>query len=131
MALKISLKPNEKIVVNGAVIANGDRPAQLHFLNNARFLREKDIVQENEVERDEDYPYFLIQLMYIDSDNSGRYRLQLDMALDALAKAHPDKQESLDGIRDMVDSMDIYQALKECRKVFPVNEVIKEDEVTS
>jgi flagellar protein FlbT len=49
MALKISLKPGEKFVVNGAVIANGDRRANLIIQNKVSILREKDILQAEEV----------------------------------------------------------------------------------
>lgn len=119
MALKISLKPNEKIVVNGAVIANGDRQAHLHFLNNARFLREKDILQEEKITRDEDYLYFFIQLIYIDPDEAPRYALQFDYVAEKLLEAHPDLEDQIKAIRDLVESGNIYKALKEVRKIFP------------
>jgi len=122
MALKIALKANEKIVVNGAVIANGDKPARLHFLNNARFLREKDIMQEDDITRDEDYIYYLVQLMYIDSNESLRYKMQLDLAINSLKQTHPDKAQAMDGIMEMLNEGHVYEALKECRKIFPLTE---------
>ena len=45
MPLKLSLKPNEKIVLNGAVVQNGDRRTTLLLQNKASVLREKDIMQ--------------------------------------------------------------------------------------
>ena len=45
MALKLSLKPGERFVVNGAVLQNGDRRAVLLLQNKASVLREKDIIQ--------------------------------------------------------------------------------------
>lgn len=120
MALKISLKPNEKIVVNGAVIANGDRPTRLHFLNKARFLREKDIMQEEEITREEDYLYFLIQLLYVDVDNQQQYLEQIDFLAAKLAENHPDKAKELGRIAAMAESGKIFEALKESRKVFPL-----------
>ena len=119
MALKIALKPNEKIVVNGAVIANGDKPARLHFLNNASFLREKDIMQEGDAKRDEDFIYYLVQLMYLDEGDAPRYRMQLDYAVNALGETYPDKTEEIKNILSLVDDGKVYEALKECKKVFP------------
>jgi len=45
MPLKLSLKPDEKFVLNGAVIQNGDRRATLILQNRCSILREKDIMQ--------------------------------------------------------------------------------------
>ena len=44
MPLKLSLKPGETFVVNGAVVRNGDRRGVLLLENQARVLREKDIL---------------------------------------------------------------------------------------
>ena len=45
MPLKLSLKPGETFVVNGAVVRNGERRGILLLENRARVLREKDIMQ--------------------------------------------------------------------------------------
>ena len=42
--LKISLKPNEKIYVNGAVV-KVDRKATIEFLNDVQFLLESHVLQ--------------------------------------------------------------------------------------
>ena len=44
MPLKLSLKPGEKFVLNGAVLANGDKRISLVIQNKACVLREKDII---------------------------------------------------------------------------------------
>ena len=49
MALKLSLKPGEKFVLNGAVVQNGDRRGVLILQNRASVLREKDIMQAEDV----------------------------------------------------------------------------------
>ena len=40
MALKVTLKPGEKFVINGAVIVNGDRRSSLVIQNKVSILRE-------------------------------------------------------------------------------------------
>ena len=50
MPLKLSLRPGEKFVVNGAVVQNGDRRAALVLQNKASVLREKDIMQPDEAD---------------------------------------------------------------------------------
>lgn len=65
MPLKISLKPGEKFVLNGAVIENGDRRANLVLKNKASVLREKDILQEEDVTTPVRRIYFPIMMMYL------------------------------------------------------------------
>ncbi|MFC6196685.1 flagellar biosynthesis repressor FlbT [Ponticaulis profundi] len=74
MPLKLSLKPGEKFVVNGAVIQNGDRRGVLLLQNKASVLREKDIMQPDEVTSPARRIYFPVMMMYLDpSDISQPY----------------------------------------------------------
>ena len=45
MALKLSLKPGEKMIIGGAVVKNGDAKAELFIENQVPLLREKDIMR--------------------------------------------------------------------------------------
>ena len=73
MPLKLSLKPGEKFVLNGAVLQNGDRRASLILQNKASVLREKDIMQEEEVNTPARRIYFPVMMMYLDEANAQRY----------------------------------------------------------
>lgn len=74
MPLKLSLKPGEKFVVNGAVIQNGDRRGVLLLQNKASVLREKDIMQVEDVTTPARHIYFPVMMMYLDpSDISVQY----------------------------------------------------------
>jgi flagellar protein FlbT len=66
MALKLTLKPSEKFVINGAVIANGDRRATLVLHNKASILRERDIMKPEDVDTPAKRIYFAIMSMYLD-----------------------------------------------------------------
>jgi flagellar protein FlbT len=49
MALKITLKPNEKMIVSGAVVTNGNsKNTDLIIENNVPVLRQKDILSEKD-----------------------------------------------------------------------------------
>ena len=73
MPLKLSLKPGEKFVLNGAVLQNGDRRASLILQNKASVLREKDILQEEEVNSPARRIYFPVMMMYLDEAGSQKY----------------------------------------------------------
>ena len=73
MPLKLSLKPGEKFVLNGAVLQNGDRRASLILQNKASVLREKDILQEDEVTSPARHIYFPVMMMYLDEVGAQKY----------------------------------------------------------
>ena len=44
--LAVKLKPGERLVVNGAVLHNGNTRNVIYFANRASILRERDVMQE-------------------------------------------------------------------------------------
>ena len=73
MPLKLSLKPGEKFVQNGAVVQNGDRRCSLVLQNKASVLREKDILQEEDVTSPARHVYFPVMMMYLDEAGADKY----------------------------------------------------------
>ena len=73
MPLKLSLKPGEKFAVNGAVIVNGDRRGTLVVQNQASILRERDIIQPDDVTTPAKHIYFPIMMMYLDEAGRENY----------------------------------------------------------
>src|ERR1700761_9598377 len=73
MPLKLSLKPHEKFVLNGAVVQNGDRRGVLLLQNKASVLREKDIMQAEEANSPSRRVYFAVMMMYLDEPGAARY----------------------------------------------------------
>ena len=73
MPLKLSLKPGEKFVLNGAVVQNGDRRAVLVLQNKASVLREKDIMQSDDANTPARRIYFPVMMMYLDEANAERF----------------------------------------------------------
>jgi flagellar protein FlbT len=73
LPLKLSLKPGEKFVLNGAVVQNGDRRGVLVLQNKASVLREKDIMQPEEAVTPARMIYFPVMMMYLDEPGALRY----------------------------------------------------------
>lgn len=73
MPLKLSLKPGEKFVLNGAVVQNGDRRGVLILQNKASVLREKDIMQQEDANTPARRIYLPVMMMYLDEANATRY----------------------------------------------------------
>ena len=66
MALKLTLKPSEKFIINGAVIQNSDRRTTLVIQNRASLLREKDIMLPEHATTPMRRVYFTIMMLYLD-----------------------------------------------------------------
>ena len=70
MPLKLVLKPNEKLIVNGAVVSNSSpRAVTLSFHNKAQLLQQKDVLLPEEATTPLLRTYFALQCMYLDSEN--------------------------------------------------------------
>lgn len=119
MALKITLKPQEKMILGGAVISNGkDAGCQLIIENKVPILREKDILSESDTTTPCRTLYFIIQLMYIDDDeNSAIHQKNYWELVKEIVKAAPSTVGLIDHINEEMVSGRYYQALKLARKL--------------
>src|SRR5262245_46751095 len=125
MPLKLSLRPGEKFVVNGAVVQNGDRRAALVLQNKASVLREKDIMQPEEADSPARRIYFPIMLMYLD-DEEGRETAHAEFA-NRLAEfmgavRDPGILAECVGVSREVIAGEYYRALMRCRKLMAYEE---------
>jgi len=118
MALKITLKPQEKMILGGAVIANGNNTGcHLIIENKVPILREKDILSENDADSPCRRLYFIVQLMYIDEDNLTSHQKNYWKQVKELVKAAPRTVGIIDHISEEIVSGRYYQALKLSQKL--------------
>jgi len=68
MPLKIILKNEEKIIINGAVMQNIGGSLKALILNEAVVLREKDIITEEDAKTPASRAYFALQNLYLFPD---------------------------------------------------------------
>ena len=119
MALKLSLKPGERRVVNGAVLQNGDRRSVLLLQNKASILREKDIIQPEEANTPARRIYFPIMMMYLDPSEANKFYDEFVLRLNEFMGA----VRSTDILKECVSlsrevmGADYYKALTRCRKL--------------
>lgn len=119
MPLKLSLKPGETFVVNGAVVRNGDRRGVLLLETHARILREKDILAPSAVSTPAERAYFAVMQMYLLGEVDGPLYTQTAEALAGLIADMPDAREDVLQISADVVAGDLYKALSRCRKLMP------------
>jgi len=119
MPLKLSLKPGESFVVNGAVVRNGDRRGVLLLENRARVLREKDVMQPEEATTPAKAAYFAVMQMYLLGENTGPLHLQAQEALSALLRTLPKgpSRAPVLAVSAALAAGNLYGALSRCRKL--------------
>ncbi|KCZ90765.1 flagellar biosynthesis repressor FlbT [Hyphomonas johnsonii] len=119
MPLKLSLKPGETFVVNGAVVRNGDRRGVLLLENQARVLREKDILRPTDATTPVRRAYFAVMQMYLLGEIDGPAYTQAAEAITTLLATvqSPAEREAVLEISADVAAADLYRALSRCRKL--------------
>ena len=119
MPLKLSLKPGEKFVLNGAVVQNGDRRSALLLQNKASVLREKDIMQADEATTPARRIYFPVMMMYLDQAECDRYQDAFVKRLSEFMGAvhNPEILTDCVNISKYVMIREYYKALMLCRKL--------------
>ncbi|MEJ2814088.1 MULTISPECIES: flagellar biosynthesis repressor FlbT [unclassified Caulobacter] len=119
MPLKLSLKPGEKFVLNGAVVQNGDRRGVLVLQNKASVLREKDIMQPDEATTPARRIYFPVMMMYLDEAGAERQYEEFATRLTEFMGVvrNPDVLGDCIAISKHVMAREYYKALMLSRKL--------------
>src|ERR1700678_165147 len=117
MALKVELKPNEQIIIGSCVITNTDQRARLLIDGDKiPILREKDIMTPATADTPAKLVYLAVQLMYISPDPQVNHGAYFNLVRDIVTAA-PSAWPVIEGINNNILSGDLYQALKEARKL--------------
>lgn len=119
MPLKLSLRPGERFVVNGAVIQNGDRRGALILQNKASVLREKDIMQPDEASTPARRVYYPIMLLYLDEGDQEHAYAEFALRLAEFTSAvrNPEALADCVAVSKEVMGGEYYKALMRCRKL--------------
>ena len=117
MALKVELKPHERIIIGSCVITNTDQRARLLIDgDNIPILREKDILTPETADTPAKLLYLAVQLMYISPDSRGNQGTYFNLVKD-IVTAVPSAWPYIEAINSHILSGDLYQALKETKKL--------------
>ena len=125
--LKISLKPKEKIYINGAVL-RVDRKVQIELLNDVQFLLENHVLQAEEASTPLRQLYFILQVMLMNPDGADQARLMFRKSLPLLLASFADEQirTTLKHVDRLVGEDHVYDALKAIRALFALEKDIIE-----
>jgi flagellar protein FlbT len=117
MALKVELKPNERIIIGACVVTNTDQRARL-LIDGDRIpiLREKDILTPETADTPAKLIYLSVQLMYLSPDPMAHHPTYFSLVRDILTTM-PSAWPFIEGINNNILNGDLYHALKESKKL--------------
>jgi flagellar protein FlbT len=121
MALKVELKPNERIIIGDAVITNDNSRTRLYIEGNAPILRERDIIRPNEADSPSKRLYVILQLMYLSKNPREHHRAYFDLVSE-IQSAAPSTTSYFDAINQEILNDSYYKALKEAQKLIAYEE---------
>ena len=120
--LVLKLGPRERILVNGAVIENGERRSRLAILTpRANILRLRDAIAPGDATTPVRRVCYIAQLVLSGDVVEQEARTQLLRGIDQLSAALVDveSQEVLSEAAGAVEEGDVYRALKRLRSLLP------------
>ncbi|WP_068108411.1 flagellar biosynthesis repressor FlbT [Tropicimonas marinistellae] len=123
--LVLKLGPRERVLINGAVIENGERRSRLSIVTpNANILRLRDAIHPEEVNTPVRRVCYIAQLVLSGDADPSEARLQLLRGIEQLSQimTDPDSRQKLDAATTGVISGQHYQALKALRGLLPREE---------
>ncbi|MEO6610180.1 MAG: flagellar biosynthesis repressor FlbT [Aestuariivirga sp.] len=123
--MKIHLKRNEKLFINGAVIRL-DRRGSIELMNDAQFLMENHILQQEDAKTPLQQVYFIVQTMLMDPANSHLTKYLLDSYSDVLVRFNfsSEYNELIGTIKKLVQEANYYGALKLLRQSFHLDQTV-------
>ena len=125
--LVLKLTPHERVLVNGAVIENGDRRSKLSILTpNANILRLRDAIRPEDAKTPVRRVCYVAQLVLsgdVDPEEAGAQILQ---GISQLAQVFFDSesQSHLANARVSAERGDHYRALKALRALIPKEDIL-------
>jgi len=121
MALKVELKPDERIIIGTAVIRNGGDRARLFIEGSAPILREKDILTARTANTPARRVYLAVQLMYLEGDITEHHQLYFELVNQFLGAA-PSALAIVSEINNRILNGELYKALKAARDLVAYEE---------
>ncbi|MEO8099769.1 MAG: flagellar biosynthesis repressor FlbT [Acidobacteriota bacterium] len=127
MALALTLKSQERMILGGAVIRNtGRHTAHLMVETPAPVLRQRDILPEEKVRTPCGHLYLAVQLLYLDPTKQDQLQqLYLDLAQEVVTAA-PSLAAVLKEVSVYVAGGDYYRALQIAKRLLKQEQALLE-----
>jgi flagellar biosynthesis repressor protein FlbT len=121
MALKVELKPNERILIGESVITNCNQRSWLVIEGSSPILREKDVLTPARADTPAKQIYLCVQLMYTSRDPRTHHEDYFSLVRE-IVQAAPSTWPFIESINNQILTGNLYKALKEAKKLIAYEE---------
>jgi len=126
MALKVELKPGERIILGDCVITNDGSRSNLLIEGQAAVLREKDILVPEAADTPAKRIYLTVQLMYTSKEPQIYHERYFSLVRD-ITKAAPSVWPYIESINNLLLTGEMYKALKDAKKLIAYEQGLLEN----
>ncbi len=116
MALKLEIKPNERVILGDCIVTNQGPRTRLLINGTVPILREKDIMTSARADTPAKRVYLAVQRMYT-SKHPREHRSLCFRMLREIGQTTPGAGALIQSINNRILTGDLYKALKEMRKL--------------
>jgi flagellar biosynthesis repressor protein FlbT len=116
MALKVELKPGERVIIGDCVVTNSDQRTRLLIEGETPILREKDILTSETANTPAKRIYLCVQLMYLSRDSRPQHQTYFQLMRD-IVQAAPSTWPYINSITNNILTGELYKALKAAKKL--------------
>jgi flagellar biosynthesis repressor protein FlbT len=123
--LVLKLGPHERVLINGAVVENGERRSRISIMTpNANILRLRDAIHPEEVNTPVRRVCYIAQLVLSGDVEPSEAKMQLLRGIEQLSQVLTDRdsRKLLSEATETVLEKQYYQALKALRGLLPREE---------
>ena len=120
--LILKLAPGERVLINGAVIENGDRRCRISIKTpNASILRLKDAIHPDEVATPVSRVCYDAQLVLSGDTDPAQGSRNLLQGIEQLSRVFDDREsrDALTAATEEVMAGNVYRALRQLRRLLP------------
>jgi flagellar biosynthesis repressor protein FlbT len=127
MALKVELKPGERILIGECVITNSGHRTRFIIDGKMPIVREKDIMTAEQANTPAKRIYLAILLMYTSRDAREQHATYFALVRD-LVQAAPSAWAQIEIINNHILTGELYKALKQAKQLITYEqELIRND----
>ena len=120
--LILKLAPGERVLINGAVIENGDRRSRIAIKTpNANILRLKEAIHPDAAQTPVTRVCYAVQMVLAGDATEGEARRDIVTGIEQLSQVFDDRDSrmALGAATDDVIAGNFYQALRQLRSLLP------------
>lgn len=112
MGLKLTLKPNERVIVNGCILRNGPRRQVLEVENRANVLRGDEMLDAESAQTPVRKIAYQMQIALVSPQHRAEYDMHIATGLTALSRALPRFSRDILEAEDLAAAGNFYAAFR-------------------